>query len=1049
MAIKVEVETAPESGSWNDYTSLARFDTLRVVSQGAADAGTAQCTFRDSAGTATILPECGMRVTDGTLVMFRGKIKKRGKTERMVAPSQRKKEYAVTAQDATCLLVDDVIDTGGLRSAAETDAARMIWLVTTYGTKGVTAAATGSGGFVQTVYGSTLPEQDFTGLNLYEALQEVAKFSGGKINVDNNLALHHFLTETNAAPFNLSDSPNNVTTFGYRGFDFPDDSLDLVNAVYVIGAGGVGEWVTDATSISTYGRKEGAFKDATLDTSVLRQAAGNAILATRKAPRGPIKLRVFQPGLRAGMTIQITNSTWGVTAVTYRIAEVEAFVFGSAFMYDVSLQDAPITLQQYVSTKLETINRDVRRSTNAAIDYASQFLVGRVKVVAALPTLPDANYPVGMQVFLTSDEKIYRNPDDVAWTRDIDGLDIIADTITAGAIAAGAIGAEALAAEIVLGSTIIAGDPAAQHVELDLLGVRLVDAADSTIFNAPTTAAQPVFVKGDIEAGTLTTHEAATLETEISLAKSAIMTAEAGVQAPKAAPVLVASYEKKSHAADASYPIAAYGDYDPAGGAGGATKVFWGKSYGGGSHYALIEIDAVTRAVLRHVDLPAPQFPYGAARLGSYVYVNTGEGTTHRVLRYNAATLALDTTYSAVSYPAATKRVPRITSDGTNLYIVDTVQIAGPHFKVVWNKYDASMVKVGSTIDTGYNIDYNGSGDIGGVYAGNGDFGAFRMVVLGQDPHIGVVTFNSTGVNQPNESWYQNQNSGNGVMYGDAEGDGARFWVGETSTSINKMTQWTWTTASAKYWVGYTWYDQDAGGTGTHETTIGPRASITMLRRQRLSVTTATVPFGGGTDDPNRARVYMLPNATAPAVTTFKRQSEDAGTQRFLTTYNAAGAADPGSNTFPNATPAEIRSAGSEWRLLGDGTIPAFGVVQSYTPTLTGFGTATFTNNEGRYLVIGEMVWIYVNVLINAVGTGGTTLEISLPVAAHSGLTFHSVPGRLSGVTGKSGFGGALIGGGGNFSSFDRIQAPDGTNVARADLTAGARILLEGWYRKA
>lgn len=69
-----------------------------------------------------------------------------------------------------------------------------------------------------------------------------------------------------------------------------------------------------------------------------------------------------------------------------------------------------------------------------------------VAIVPSLPTLPDASYPQGSLVVLTSDGKVYRNVADV-WSKAVDGLDILADTVTAGAIAAGAVGATEVATQ--------------------------------------------------------------------------------------------------------------------------------------------------------------------------------------------------------------------------------------------------------------------------------------------------------------------------------------------------------------------------------------------------------------------------------------------------------------------------------------------------------------------------------------------------------------------------------------------------------------------------
>lgn len=66
-------------------------------------------------------------------------------------------------------------------------------------------------------------------------------------------------------------------------------------------------------------------------------------------------------------------------------------------------------------------------------------------IVDTLPTLPDASYIEGQLAFLTTDGKLYRNVADV-WTVEVDGADILANSITAGQIAAGAIATDELAA---------------------------------------------------------------------------------------------------------------------------------------------------------------------------------------------------------------------------------------------------------------------------------------------------------------------------------------------------------------------------------------------------------------------------------------------------------------------------------------------------------------------------------------------------------------------------------------------------------------------------
>ena len=68
-----------------------------------------------------------------------------------------------------------------------------------------------------------------------------------------------------------------------------------------------------------------------------------------------------------------------------------------------------------------------------------------VAIVDVLPTLPSDLYPVMSYVVLSTTERLYKNVADV-WTLGVNGLDIVADSITAGQIAAGAIAASEIAA---------------------------------------------------------------------------------------------------------------------------------------------------------------------------------------------------------------------------------------------------------------------------------------------------------------------------------------------------------------------------------------------------------------------------------------------------------------------------------------------------------------------------------------------------------------------------------------------------------------------------
>jgi hypothetical protein len=255
----------------------------------------------------------------------------------------------VDCQDYTTLLSDDVIDTNGVYDAtlSSGDKARIEDLITTFGTKGVTAGAE------VLELRATMPTQDFTGKTLAEAIADVLKLSDGQFYVDYDKKLHTFDSsgETNAAPFSLSDDPDNVSSFGYKNLQLPQDSVGLKNAVYVIPGGDlVPLWYEDAASIATYGRREAVIKDERVTVQATQDAYGAAFLADHANPRRTGSLTLYEAGLRAGMDVQITSALHGLVGEAFRIVSVTTtYPVSDAPTYQIEFGDEPITLAGQVS----------------------------------------------------------------------------------------------------------------------------------------------------------------------------------------------------------------------------------------------------------------------------------------------------------------------------------------------------------------------------------------------------------------------------------------------------------------------------------------------------------------------------------------------------------------------------------------------------------------------------------------------------------------------------------------------------------------------------
>lgn len=317
-----------------DRTGYVETETLIVRNTGYGGIAVADFELLDEAGTLAVASEEIVRITDAGGEVFEGPI--RTLTKRSLNDKTTGRRYSVHCQDYNGLLGDDVV-TAGVRKTVESDKQRIEWLVSTFGTKGVTAGAN-----VSTIVAS-MPEQDFTGMTLEEAIGEVETITGGLHFTDFDKDLHSFdpaIGEGDAAPFGLSDAPNGTTTFGYRDLAIDEDSVGAKDAVYVIGDGIAG-WYPGTPGASD---RTGVLEDSEITDQSTLDAAGAAYLA-QNAEQTRGRLTTYKAGLRAGMDVQITNAAYGLSAVTYRVQRVETRMEGDeSGVYDVAFGDVPVTL---------------------------------------------------------------------------------------------------------------------------------------------------------------------------------------------------------------------------------------------------------------------------------------------------------------------------------------------------------------------------------------------------------------------------------------------------------------------------------------------------------------------------------------------------------------------------------------------------------------------------------------------------------------------------------------------------------------------------------
>lgn len=140
-------------------------------------------------------------------------------------------------------------------------------------------------------------------------------------------------------------------------------------------------------------------------------------------------------------------------------------------------------------------------------------------------------------------------------------------------------------------------------------------------------------------------------------------------------------------------------------------------------------------------------------------------------------------------------------------------------------------------------------------------------------------------------------------------------------------------------------------------------------------------------------------------------------------------------STLFDATGVAITYAGSEFN--------------TYTPTIGGDGTATYSNRTGWWQRIGGMIFFSAYAVASGAGSGASNVTITAPTDIDR-TTRQRVGATLEAMTaGNSGSCSAVAFTTGSGATFDRIRNSTGGNITGADITATSIIAVEGWYREA
>lgn len=344
----------------------AYVDVQSIRTEQAAESMVAVARFRiyDHSGTVDIDEKDSVTIADGETTLFAGELVDLVETSVGIAC-----EWKIVCQDNNILL-DETVVLSESYTVGTADSAIINDLFTSY------RSDIDSTTHVATIKANLHSTMNFDAMTLREILDDICGKTGGWYYVDADKNLHYFETETNPAGWNLSTSPNGSTLIAYGGFSRSRSASRLANRVLVKGTGVEG-WTQDDASVAAYGARHTAVRDQRISTSDGLVARATAVLDRYDLPRVGYELWTEKDGLSAGMSIEVTNATWGITAETYYIRQIKMEVLsksGDLRRYHLSLGNSPVNIGRSgrsLSERLGIVERRISISDNVIILYDS------------------------------------------------------------------------------------------------------------------------------------------------------------------------------------------------------------------------------------------------------------------------------------------------------------------------------------------------------------------------------------------------------------------------------------------------------------------------------------------------------------------------------------------------------------------------------------------------------------------------------------------------------------------------------------------------------
>lgn len=462
-----------------DYSDAALLEQTRITKEISARVSTASVVFSittpntavyDTATYDDALYSVGVAelneirlVDEFAVVQFAGLITK--VTYQRHEDSDTEVLLACDCNDWTWLL--DQVNIPSATFTGQTDRSIIQSLISTYAPQ--ISALTGNIASL-----ATIAEWEVKDKTLRQAIDELVELTGGEWRVDYEKAFRYFDTSVSAAPWGLSTSPDDSTTFAYKLANYSRDFTHPINRCTVLGGfltGGIeiSQTYNDTASQAEYGAHAWVIVDREIASNADALLKAQATVESSAYPKETGTVVLSKDGLDVGQSIAVFHEEFAIDGI-YLIRSMElVWQTRSLVEYTIQFGDPPPSIERL----LRLIEARARRATtppkalppaeSVAVSNFATTLPG-IYIVNAKPT--DWSPYRSASLFVnTADGKLYRRDGD-DWTAEVPTVDLTGpietlqlanDAVTAAKIAASAVTTTKIADDSISTPKLIAG----------------------------------------------------------------------------------------------------------------------------------------------------------------------------------------------------------------------------------------------------------------------------------------------------------------------------------------------------------------------------------------------------------------------------------------------------------------------------------------------------------------------------------------------------------------------------------------------------------------